>query len=81
MPDRAVALVLTFAEAGAQFGAASMRMHRKSELEMRLNEKAQDAFIKVAKGMGSNPCVEGSTINLLPRIERSHKARRLNWRS
>lgn len=66
MPDNAVALVLTFAEAGALFETANLGLARKAELGMSTNEKAVEALQKIARGMGFSPVVEGHIVQLLP---------------
>ena len=66
MPDNAVALVLTFSEAGALFEAANLGLARKAELGMSLNEKAVNALQKIATGMGYKSKVDGASVLLLP---------------
>ena len=46
MPNNSVALVLTFAEAGALFETANLSMTRKTELGMPPNKKAIEALKK-----------------------------------
>jgi hypothetical protein len=69
MPDHAVALVLTFAEAGALFEAANLGLNRRAELDMSGNEKAVDALQKIARGMGLRSKVQGPTVLLLPSLD------------
>ena len=69
MPDHAVALVLTFSEAGALFEAANLGLHRKAELGMTGNGKAYDAMHKLAHGMGFRSKVEGAMVLLLPPLD------------
>ena len=68
MPN-AVALMLTFAEAGALFEAATTGLNRKSELGLPVNELALDALMKIGKGMGLDPRIVNGTVRLLPPIE------------
>ena len=69
MSDHAVALVLTFAEAGALFEAANLGLNRRAELDMSGNEKAVDALQKIARGMGLRSKVQGPTVLLLPSLD------------
>ena len=69
MSDNSVALVLTFAEAGALFETANLGMARKAELGMSINEKALEALQKIARAMGFNPVVDGPIVQLLPPME------------
>jgi hypothetical protein len=64
MRDHAVALVLTYAEAGALFEAANLGMNRKAELEMATNLNAIEALKKIAMGMGFEPIVAGHLVHL-----------------
>ena len=67
MPDNhAVALVLTFAEAGALFEAANVGLNRRHELGQRGNAKATEALLKIARGMGRQAKVDGAVVMLLP---------------
>lgn len=67
MPDNhAVALVLTFAEAGALFEAANVGLNRRAELGQRGNAKATEALLKIARGMGRQAKVDGAVVMLLP---------------
>lgn len=66
MPYNAVALVLTFAEAGALFEAANVGLNRRNELGQRGNEKAIEALLKLARGMGRRAEVDGPVVMLLP---------------
>jgi hypothetical protein len=66
MPNNAVALVLTIAEAGALFETANLGMARKAELGMSTNKKALEALKKIAPGMGFNPKVQSHIVQLLP---------------
>jgi hypothetical protein len=66
MPDNAVVLVFTFAEAGALFETANLGMAKKAELGMSTNKKALEALKKIARGMGFNPKVQGHIVQLLP---------------
>ena len=65
MPDNAVALVLTFSEAGALFEAANVGLNRRAELGQRGNEKAIEALLKIANGMGGRAKVDGAVVTLL----------------
>jgi hypothetical protein len=69
MPDHAVALVLTFAEAGALFEAANVGLHRRVELGQGSNDKAIEAMHKIARGMGFRSKLEGSMVLLLPPMD------------
>jgi len=69
MSDNAVALVLTFAEAGALFETANLGLARKAELGMSTNENAIEALQKIARGMGFSPKVEDHIVQLLPPME------------
>jgi hypothetical protein len=66
MRDNAVALVLTFSEAGALFETANLGMKRRDELGMGTSKKAMDALAKIAVGMGYTPKVDGVIMNLGP---------------
>jgi len=66
MPDHAVALVLTFAEAGALFEAANMGLYRRAELGRPAPDKAAGAMQKIARGMGFETRMEGPMVLLLP---------------
>lgn len=66
MPDNTVALVLTFAEAGALFEAANMGLRRRAELGQGGNETAVEALRKIARGMGRRFKVDGPMVLLLP---------------
>jgi hypothetical protein len=66
MPNNAVALVLTFSEAGALFEAANVGLNRRAELGQRGNEKAIEALLKLARGMGRRAEVDGPVVMLLP---------------
>jgi hypothetical protein len=66
MPHNSVALVLTFAEAGALFETANLGMTRKAELGMPTNKKTLEALKKIANGMGFSPRVRGHIVHLLP---------------
>ena len=66
MPDSAVALVLTFSEAGALFEAANVGLNRRAELGQRGNPKAVEALLKIARGMGRQAEVDGPIVMLLP---------------
>jgi hypothetical protein len=66
MEYNAVALVLTFAEAGALFEAANVGLNRRAELGQRGNEKAIEALLKLARGMGRRAKVDGPVVMLSP---------------
>ena len=66
MPHNAVALVLTFSEAGALFEAANVGLNRRAELGKRSNAKAIEAMLKLARGMGRRAEVDGAVVMLLP---------------
>jgi hypothetical protein len=66
MPDHAVALVLTFSEAGALFEAANVGLNRRAELGQAGNAKAIAAMLKIARGMGRQAKVDGAVVLLLP---------------
>jgi len=67
MPEyHAVALVLTFAEAGALFEAANVGQNRRAELGQQPNAKATEALLKIARGMGRRAKVDGAMVMLLP---------------
>jgi hypothetical protein len=66
MPHNAVALVLTFSEAGALFEAANVGLNRRAELGQHSNVKAIEALLKIARGMGRPAKVDGATVLLLP---------------
>ena len=68
MRDNAVALVLTFSEAGALFETANLGMKRRDELGMGVSNKAMEALAKIAIGMGYTPKVDGAIMNLGPPI-------------
>ncbi len=63
--DNACALVLTFAEAGALFEAANVGLAHRAELGQGKNEKAIEAMLKIARGMGRRAKVDGATVLLL----------------
>ena len=64
MRDNAVALVLTYAEAGALFETGNLGMKRREELGMTINPKALEALAKIAMGMGYVPTVNGVIVQL-----------------
>ena len=64
MRDNAVALVLTYAEAGALLEAANLGTNRRAEVGMRDNDRAFEAMQKVARGMGYNSKVDGHIVLL-----------------
>ena len=66
MPHNAVALVLTFGEAGALFEAANVGLNRRAELGQHSNAKAIEAMLKLARGMGRRAEVDGPIVMLLP---------------
>ena len=66
MSDHAVALVLTFAEAGALFEAANVGLNRRAELGQTGNPKTIEALLKIARGTGRRAKVDGPTVLLLP---------------
>lgn len=70
MPDNAVALVLTFSEAGALFEAANVGLNRRHELGQSGNAKAVEALQKIARGMGMQSKVDGPIVLLLPQLDR-----------
>jgi len=67
MSDHAVALVLTFSEAGALFEAANVGLTRRTELGQASNAKAVEALLKIARGTGRRARVDGAVVMLLPR--------------
>ena len=64
MRDNAVALVLTYAEAGALFETANLGMKRREELGITINTKALGALAKIAMGMGYAPTVDSVIVQL-----------------
>jgi hypothetical protein len=66
MADHAVALVLTFAEAGALFETANLGLYRREELGMTPSNKAVEAMKKIARGMGFETKMDGAIVLLLP---------------
>jgi hypothetical protein len=66
MPDNAVALVLTFSEAGALFEVANVGLNRRAELGQGGNAKAIEALLKIARGMGRQAKVDRPIVLLLP---------------
>jgi hypothetical protein len=66
MPGNAVALGLTFSEAGALFEAANVGLSRRAELDQASNVKAIQALQKIARGMGRQSKVDGAMVLLLP---------------
>lgn len=66
MPNHAVALVRTFAEAGALFETANVGLHRRAELGKPAGPKAVEAMKKIARGMGFDTKMDGPILLLLP---------------
>ena len=66
MEYNAVALVLTFREAGALFEAANVGLNRRYELFQKTNDVAIEALLKLARGMGRRAEVDGAVVMLLP---------------
>ena len=69
MADPAVALVLTFSEAGALFEAANVGLSRRAELGLSGNDKAVEALQKIARGMGMRSKLNGPIVLLLPPLD------------
>lgn len=69
MADNAVALVLTFSEAGALFEAANVGLNRRHELGQSGSAKAIDALHKIARGMGLRSKLDGPVVMLLPPLD------------
>ena len=69
MRDHAVALVLTFSEAGALLESANVGLNRRAELGLSGNEKAVEALQKIARGMGLRSKVDGPIVLLLPPLD------------
>ena len=65
MPDHAVALILTFAEAGALFETANVGLHRRAELGAPAGPKTVEAMKKIARGMGFDTKMDGPIVLLL----------------
>jgi hypothetical protein len=66
MPDHAVALILTFAEAGALFETANVGLRTRAEVGKGAGPKAVEAMKKIARGMGFETKMEGPIVLLLP---------------
>jgi hypothetical protein len=66
MSDHSIALVLTFSEAVALFEAANVGLNRRAELGQARNAKANEALLKIARGMGRRAKVNGAVVMLLP---------------
>jgi hypothetical protein len=64
MRDNAVALVLTYGEAGALLEAENLGTNRRAEVGMHDNDRAFEAMQKVARGMGYNSKVDGHIVLL-----------------
>ena len=66
MPNHAVALVLTYAEAGALFETANVGLHRRAEVGRPAPDKAVEAMKKIARGMGFETKMDGPIVLILP---------------
>jgi hypothetical protein len=66
MPDHAVALILTFAEAGALFETANVGLHTRAGVGKPASPKAVEAMKKIARGMGFETAMDGPLVLLLP---------------
>jgi hypothetical protein len=66
MPDHAVALILTYAEAGALFEIANVGLHTRAEVGKGAGPKAVEAMKKLARGMGFETAMDGPVVLLVP---------------
>jgi hypothetical protein len=64
MRDNAVALVLTYAQAGALLEAANLGTNKRAEIGMSDNYNAFEAMQKVSRGMAYNSKVDGHVVLL-----------------
>ena len=65
MQDHAVALVLTFGEAGALFETANVGLQRRAETGSPAGPKAIEAMKKIARGMGFETRMDGHIVLLI----------------
>lgn len=65
MQDHAVALVLTFGEAGALFETANIGLQKRAEVGSPAGPRAIEAMKKIARGMGFETKMDGYTVLLV----------------
>jgi hypothetical protein len=68
MPDHAVALVLTAAEAEALFVTVNVGLIRRAELGRPAPDRAVEAVKKIARGMGCGTRMDGPMVLLVSPI-------------